>query len=67
MDLDGKTIAWLLDRPWSTIRWWAHKGWLPQVGVSVEGHKLYSTEQARELAARQSHESLDKHPDQRQH
>ena len=62
MHLDAQAIAWRLQRPWSTIRWWAHKGWLTSVGTDAEGRKLYSYEQAAKIAQRQSHEQLDKHP-----
>jgi len=60
--LDAQAIAWRLGRPWSTVRWWVHKGWLTQTGTDPEGRKLYSYEQAREVAARQSQQQLDKQP-----
>ena len=59
---DTQAIAYLVGRPESTIRWWAHKGWLTRHGTAKRA--LYDIDEAQQLAERLS---LDNHHDQRQH
>ena len=59
---DTRAIAHILDRPESTIRWWAHKGWLTRHGTTKRA--LYDIDEAQELDTLLK---LDNHPDQPQH
>lgn len=44
--LDARAIAARLHRPWPTVRWWAHRGWLTSAGTDADGCKVYSWQQA---------------------
>jgi MerR HTH family regulatory protein len=61
---DTQAIAVLTGRPASTIRWWAHKGWLTRRGTDEQGRALYDPEEAARVARLHP---LDNGADVRQH
>jgi hypothetical protein len=61
---DAQAVAIATGRPPSTIRRWAHKGWLERHGTDARGRVLFDVEAAQELARRLA---LDKAPDVREH
>ena len=59
---DAQAVAIATGRPASTIRRWAHKGWLERHGTDARGRTLFDVEEAQELARRLA--ELDNPPDQ---
>ena len=49
---DTETIAFMVNRPPSTIRRWAHNGWLQRRGTGHHGRALYDVTEATTLATR---------------
>lgn len=62
---DTAAIAVLVGRPESTVRYWAHRGWLHRHGTGPHGRALYDVTEAQELAAKLA--ALDKPADLHQH
>lgn len=61
---DTAAIALATGRPESTIRYWAHRGWLTRHGTGPRNRALYDLTEATQLAQRLT---LDNPPDMRQH
>lgn len=49
---DTEAIAFLTGRRPSTIRHWAHRGWLARKGTDHRRRALYDVDEAQALAAR---------------